>query len=324
MGAASLTAAASAAGSGTARPIVRPAAVRPGATIGVFAPASPVRAEFVEAGERELEALGFRIRRAPRLFRRAAYTAGSTSDRLADFLELAEDDRVQALFCARGGYGSMDLLPGLDPGRFRERPKAILGSSDATALLAFASRAGVRSFHGPMVAQQIARGPAAWAAAETLAVLSAAEPGLTLPWNEAETLHPGKAEGVLRGGCLSLVAALVGTPFALSFSGALAVIEDIGVKPYQIERMFLQLRLSGALRGVRGIIFGRMPGCFQHPDQGYTIQQLLARLTEPLGVPAAYGFATGHAPDRPARTVPFETRARMDEDGLTLLEGAVR
>ncbi len=322
MGAASLTAAA-AGGAGDARPIVRPPAVRPGATIGIFAPASPVRAGFVEAGERELRGLGFRIRRSPRLFRRADYTAGSASDRLADFLELAGDDRIDALFCARGGYGSMDILPDLDPGRFRERPKAILGSSDATALLAFASSAGVASFHGPMVAQQIARGPAAWAAEETLAVLSRVAPGLTLPWDGAETLHSGKAEGVLRGGCLSLVAALSGTPFALSFRGALAVIEDIGAKPYQIERMFQQLRLSGALRGAAGIIFGQMPGCFQHPDQGYTIQQLLARLTEPLGIPAVYGFATGHTSDRPARTVPFETRARMDEDGLTLLEGAV-
>lgn len=303
---------------------VRPSAVRPGAVLGILAPASPIRRNWLEAGERELEALGFRIRRSPHLFARRDYTAGSADERARDFLELLEDDRVDALFFARGGYGSMDLLSRVEPGALRRRPKAILGSSDLTAALALAAKAGVVSFHGPMVAQQIARGPAAWDADETLAVLGSDEAGLTLPWRGASVLHPGSAEGVLRGGCLSLVAALAGTPFALSFRGALAVLEDIGTKPYQVDRMLTQLRLSGALDGVRGIVFGQMPGCVQHPDQGYTTAELLARLSEPFGVPTVFGFATGHTPGVPARTVPFEVRARMNADGLTLLEPAVR
>ena len=162
----------------------------------------------------------------------------------------------------------------------------------------------------------------AWDRAELAALLAAREPGFHLPWRGAERLHSGRAEGILRGGCLSLLAALVGTPFAVRFRGAIAVFEDIAVKPYQIERMLTQLALSGLLEGVKGIVFGEMPGCVQHPDQGYTLSELLARLTEPLAVPVAFGFATGHTGGS-CRTLPLEVRARMDEDGLTLLEAPV-
>ena len=262
-------------------------------------------------------------RRSRNLLRRTVYTAGSADERTGDLLELLEDEEVGALFGARGGYGCLDLLRHLPPERIREHPKVLLGGSDLTALLALWSGAGVVSFHGPMVAQQIARGPSRWDAEETLRLLRARGPGFELPWRDAESLHPGRAEGVLRGGCLSILAALAGTPFATSFRGAIAVLEDISVKPYQIERMLTQLALAGLLDGVRGIIFGRMPGCTQHPDQGYTTAELLARLSERFEVPAVFGFATGHTADDPCRTVPLEVRARMDEDGLTLLEGAV-
>ena len=301
----------------------RPQAVLPGATVGILAPASPVQVPWLEAGEAELRRVGLVPRRSRHLLKRTVYTAGSAAERTEDFLELLEDEQVSALLGARGGYGCLDLLPRIPPDRIREKPKVILGGSDLTALLALSSRAGVVSFHGPMVAQQIARGPSRWDADETLGVLRARDPGFALPWRNAESLHPGRAEGVLRGGCLSIVAALAGTPFAVSFRDAIAVLEDISVKPYQIERMLTQLALGGLLDGVRGIVFGRMPGCTQHPDQGYSTAELLARLSERFEVPVVFGFATGHTDKDPCRTVPFEVRARMDEDGLTLLEGAV-
>ena len=302
---------------------VRPLAVLPGATVGILAPASPVQLPWLEAGEAELRRVGLVPRRSPNLLKRTVYTAGSAAERTGDFLELLKDGEVSALLGARGGYGCLDLLPRIPPDRIRENPKVILGGSDLTALLALWSGAGVVSFHGPMVAQQIARGLSRWDAEETLGLLRAREPGFHLPWRNAESLHPGRAEGVLRGGCLSILAALAGTPFAVSFRDAIAVLEDISVKPYQIERMLTQLALAGLLDGVRGIVFGRMPGCVQHPDQGYTTAELLARLSERFEVPVVFGFATGHTDDDPCRTVPFEVRARMDEDGLTLLEGAV-
>ncbi len=302
---------------------IRPRAVLPGATVGILAPASPVQLPWLEAGEAELRRVGLVPRRSRNLLKRSGYTAGSAGERTEDFLELLDAEEVSAIFGARGGYGCLDLLSRIPADRLRQNPKAILGGSDVTAVLSLLSGAGIVSFHGPMVAQQIARGPSRWDAEETLGLLRARESGFALPWRDAETLHPGRAEGVLRGGCLSILAALAGTPFATSFRGAIAVLEDISVKPYQIERMLTQLALAGLLDGVRGIVFGRMPGCTQHPEQGYTTAELLARLSERFEVPAVFGFATGHTDEARCRTVPFEVRVRMDADGLTLLEGAV-
>lgn len=307
---------------------MRPPAVRPGATVGVFAPASPVRLPFLEAGEEQLRRLGLTPKRAPRLLHRAEYAAGSPDDRAADFRSLLRDDEVTALFAARGGYGSLDLLSRIAPMELRVHPKLLVGSSDATALLALARMAGLPGLYGPMVAQQIARGPEAFAAEELVGLLGATDPGFHLPWGSAVFLHPGSAEGVLAGGCLSLLTALEGTDFAPRFAGAIALFEDLAVKPYQLERMLWQLDRSGAFAGIEGIVFGQMPGCVQHPDQGYELPDLLRRWTEALQVPVVFGFAAGHvAPDsedRRCRTLPLGVRARMDEDGLTLLEGVVR
>jgi muramoyltetrapeptide carboxypeptidase len=280
-----------------------------------------VRREFLEAGLAELERLGFRARVAPHVYGRSRYTAGSAEARLEDWNALWDDPEVEAIFCARGGYGSMELLPRLQAERIRERPRVVLGSSDVTALHAFLMRgAGVVGFHGPMVAQQIARG--AYDRAGLLAVLGSTEPRGRLEAERAEMLHGGAAEGRLAGGCLSLIAALAGTPFLPSFQGSILFLEDSQTKPYQIDRMLTQLRLAGLLDGVRGIVFGEMPDCDQHPEQGYTLAEMLRDWTSDLRVPVLFGFPCGHTVS-PAVTLPLGVLARLDGDGLALLESAV-
>jgi muramoyltetrapeptide carboxypeptidase len=302
-------------------PVLKPKAIGPGSLVGVIAPASPVRKEFLEAGIAELTRLGFRTRLGRRLYERSRYTAGSAEDRLKDWVELWEDPKVEALFCARGGYGSLDLLTRLSPERARENPKVVLGSSDATALLQFLmSGAGLVSFHGPMVAQQIARGD--YDNGNLLTVLGSIDPPGRVAVDTAERLHDGAAEGMLLGGCLSIVAALAGTPFLPSFEGAILFLEDTQTKPYQIDRMLTQLRLSCLLDGVRGIVFGEMPGCEQHPDQGYTLPDMLRDWTSYLKVPVLFGYPSGHTLSK-GLTLPLGVQARLDHDGLTLLEGAV-
>lgn len=302
-------------------PVLKPKAIGVGSLVGVTAPASPVRPEYVELGVRELEKLGFRVRLGKRLDKRGRYTAGSAGERLRDWTELWEDPEVSALFCARGGYGSMELLSALPPARMRENPKIVLGSSDATALLAFlTSASGLVAFHGPMVAQQIARGH--FDRENLLTVLGSREPPGTIGVETAEWLHEGAGEGPLLGGCLSIVAALAGTRYLPSFSGAVLFLEDTQAKPYQIDRMLTQLRLAGLLDGIRGLVFGEMPGCEQHPDQGYTLQEMLRDWTAYLRVPVLFGFPSGHTHSK-GLTLPFGIRARLDGDGLSLLEGAV-
>ena len=301
---------------------MRPHAVLPGATVGVLAPASPVQLPWLEAGEAELRRVGLVPRRSRNLLKRSEYTAGSAAERTEDFLALLEDEEVSALFGARGGYGCLDLLPRIPPDRIRNRPKVLLGGSDLTALLALASGAGVGS---SMARWSRSRSPAARRAG-----MRRRRWGCCGPESPGFTSLGGMRKASIRdaprgpAGRLSLDSGRPRrTPFAVSFRDAIAVLEDISVKPYQIDRMLTQLSLAGLLEGVQGIVFGRMPGCTQHPDQGYTTAELLARLSEQFEVPVVFGFATGHTDEEPCRTVPFEVRARMDEDGLTLLEGAV-
>jgi muramoyltetrapeptide carboxypeptidase len=301
--------------------MIKPPALVPPALVGVLAPSSPVRKEFVEAGVAELERLGFRVRLGEHLYRRGRYTAGSADERWRDWISLWEDPDVSAVFCARGGYGSMELLSRLSAERIRAFPKVLLGASDVTALQAFLqSQADLISFHGPMVAQQIARG--FYDPENLLAIVGSHEPYGRLDAPLLELLHPGAGEGPLVGGCLSMLAALVGTRYLPSFQDSILFVEDTLTKPYQLDRMLTQLRLAGSLSGVRGMVFGEMPGCAQHPDQGYTLQEMLRDWTADLGIPVLFGFPSGHTVSR-AMTIPFGCRARVDSDGLTLLEGAV-
>jgi muramoyltetrapeptide carboxypeptidase len=304
--------------------MVKPPRVGDGALIGVMAPASPVRREFVDRGIAELTRLGFRVELAANLYERGRYTAGSWQQRRDDLITLWNHPDVEAVFCARGGYGSMQLLASLDPALFRDHPKVLLGASDVTALHGFVGAcAGMVAFHGPMVAQKIARG--GYDAQGLLRLIQSPEAAGTLSVGDGanlEMLHPGSGEGTLLGGCLSMVASLVGTRFMPPFDNAVLFLEDTLVKPYQIDRMLMQLKLAGCFDSIQGIVFGQMAHCDQHPDQGYTLQELLRDWTADLKVPVWFGFPSGHTVTE-AMTLPLGIRARLDADGLHLLEGAV-
>ena len=301
--------------------MLKPPALRPPAVVGIVAPASPVRREFVERGVKELSRIGFKTRLARSLYERGRYTAGTPDQRRTDFMELWEDPEISAIFCARGGYGSVEILDGLEPERLCCNPKPLLGASDITALISYLlAKVGLVSFHGPMVTQKIAT--ADYELDNLLQLLSTSEPGYCIPLSGASFLHEGISEGTLWGGCLSVLTSLVGTDYLPSFDDSVLFLEDIRVKPYQIDRMLMQLRLSKVMEGVRGIIFGQMVDCEQDPNQGYSLAELLQDLTAPLGIPVAYGFPSGHTAS-PTMTLPFGVRVRLDDGGMTLLEGAV-
>lgn len=305
--------------------MIKPPALRAGDTIGIVAPASHIKPELLEQGCRELESLGFKTYYRRDIVSSYRYLAGSRERRRGEFLEMLQSGEIQAIFCARGGYGSGHLVPDIDPDLIRQHAKIVSGASDITLLLNWIERSGVVSFHGPMVATSIRQGSAGYNRELLLNLLKGAA-SLHFPTDGTIVLRPGRAEGRLTGGCLSLVVSTLGTKHEIDTRDSILILEDLDAKPYQIDRMITHLRHAGKFEGVRGIIFGEMLNCMQHPDQGYTLEQVLADLLSDFTFPVLFGFPTGHT-SRPNVIVPFGVRARLDLASsaplFELLESAV-
>jgi muramoyltetrapeptide carboxypeptidase len=290
--------------------VIKPAALRPGNTIGIIAPASNIKPDLLDQGCRELENLGFRTHYRPDITTSYRYLSGTLDRRLGEFLEMLKSRDIDAIFCARGGYGSGQLIPNIDPALIRDNPKIICGSSDITMLLNWVERAGVVSFHGPMVATAIRQGSAGYDR-QLLMNLLQGKQAVTFPTDGTTVLRAGRAEGRLIGGCLSVVMAAIGTKNEIETRDSILILEDVDEKPYRIDRMITQLKQAGKFEGVRGVVFGQMLNCLQHANQGYALEQVLTDLLSDFAFPILYGFATGHT-SRPNVIVPFGVRARLD------------
>src|SRR5437016_5781272 len=189
---------------------IKPAALRPGHTIGIVAPASNIKQDLLDQGCRELETLGFKTHYRPEITTSYRYFSGTRDRRLAEFLEMVKSRDIDAIFCARGGYGSGQLIPDIDPDLIRSNPKIVCGSSDITMLLNWIVRAGVVSFHGPMVATAIRQGTAGYDR-DILVNMLQGKQSVRFPTDSTKVVRKGRAEGRLIGGCLSVVMAAIGT-----------------------------------------------------------------------------------------------------------------
>ncbi len=291
--------------------LTKPKAVRAGATIGIVSPASTPRADLVAPGVEALHAQGYRTR----MFRHALdrgplYYAGTAAERVADLHAAFADDEVDAIVCTRGGWGSAELLPLLNRDLIRANAKAFLGYSDLTTLhLWLRTEAELVSFQAPMVAADFAKlhgaDAASWRAALEGAVdweLSAAD-GLRV-------LRGGAAEGELSGGCLAIFAESLGTPWAARARGGVLMLEDVGVKAYQWDRMLVHLRHAGILENVTGIVFGNMAQCGDASEQASIEASILHALRDFEG-PIGIGLRSGHVEQRNI-TLPFGVRVRLD------------
>jgi muramoyltetrapeptide carboxypeptidase len=275
---------------------IKPPALRKGDSVGIVAPASYFPREEFEAGCEALRQMGYNPVYSDSIFDRELYFAGSVERRARELEEMFVRPDVRAIVCARGGYGANYLLPSLDIKKLAANPKIFVGYSDLTSLLTYlCDAAGIVTFHGPMVAKDFAK-PGGVDAASWQAALGGAD-----RWpldfgvgSGVQSLVQGSAEGVLYGGCLSMLAASLGTPYAIRTEGTILFIEDVATKPYQVDRMLRQLKLAGKLSGVRGLIFGEMLGCTQSPTQGYTLEEVVMRIVGDLGIPVAYGVRSGH------------------------------
>ena len=293
--------------------------------IGIVAAASNIKKDLLDQGCKELESLGFKTYFRPDITSSFRYVAGTRERRLGEFLEMLKSRDIHAIFCARGGYGSGQLIPSIDADLIRANAKILNGSSDITILLNWFDRAGVVSFHGPMVATTIRQGTDGYDRTVLLDLLQGKK-AVRFPTDGTSILRSGAGEGRLIGGCLSLVVATLGTKHEIDTQDAILVLEDDSTKPYQIDRMITNLKQAGKLESVRGVVFGEMLNCIQNVDQGYTLQEVIVDLLSEFSFPILYSFPTGHT-SRPNVIVPFGVRARLDLTSsaplFELLESAV-
>ena len=298
--------------------IIIPRRLRKGESIGIIAPAGPVTPPELEPSIELLESLGHPIIPAPHIYQKQDYLAGEDHLRLEDFHAMFLNEKVKAIICVRGGYGSMRLLNDIDFDLIREHPKIIVGYSDITALLlGLYQKTGLITFHGPVI-REISKNDHKNVEILMRVIRSGDQPDFNL--QKATVLKSGTAIGNIIGGDLSLICHLVGTPYLPSMKGALLFIEDCGEPIYRIDRMLSHLRLSGLLKEISGLIGGHFKDC---GDQK-AIDQLLLEVVSDVNIPVVSGISIGHGNVNIA--FPIGCKAELDTKrmGLTLMGPYVR
>lgn len=297
----------------------RPKALRKGSRVAAFAPASPARAERIASGQKELGRLGFSV--APqRAMTPQGYFTGSPEERRQEFIDAINDPSIDALIATRGGFGSAYLL---DVGLPDNLPavKPLIGFSDLTTLQIYLwQKHRWPTFYGPMLAAGLNHG---WGVANGCH-LDSFQHALTIGPGYAvdcggETIVPGSADGALLGGAMTLVEATLGTPWELDTAGAILVLEDRGMKPYQVDRVLLHLRHAGKFKNVRGIILGDFPECEPPVPNSPSVRDVAQRILAPLNIPIVFGAPIGHT-SRPMLTLPLGAPARLIAEGQGTLE----
>lgn len=291
---------------------VRPRALRVGDRVMLISPASWFDPQRVQVGMDSLKQIGYQPLLARHAFaRHGQYSAGTPQERLEDLHSAFSDPSVRAIICSRGGYGSAEIVSGLDLELIRRNPKIFVGCSDISSLqLYLHDTTGLVVFHGPMAAGDFSRDNGvdhdSWqnALSQGAPWPLGADAGLRI-------LKPGKAQGKFYGGCLSILAASLGTPYAVKTENTVLFLEDVGAKPYQIERMLLQLKLAGKLDRVQGIVFGAMMDCVQPGAPQDLLEPVLLRVLADFPGPVAIGLRSGHVPERNI-TLPIGVQCELE------------
>jgi muramoyltetrapeptide carboxypeptidase len=306
----------------------KPLALVPGSTIAVVAPASSAKEERIQRGCETLERLDYRVKRMGAKRKPDGYFSAPLDERRKDLQQALSGTGVGAVFCTRGGYGSAEILDGLKAGRFKQA-RIFCALSDLTSVHIFLwQKLRWATFYGPLVAGGFDAGPNATGGYDPdtfMWAMTATNSGWTIPLS-GETLKRGRAEGTLLGGCVTLIETSIGTPWELDTRGSILLLEDRGVKPYQLDRMLTHLKQAGKFDGVRGIVLGEFPESDPPEGSSVTVADVCRRILDPLGVPVVHGAPVGHTP-RPVLTIPLGVRAKLVASGegrIEILEPAVR
>jgi muramoyltetrapeptide carboxypeptidase len=304
--------------------VIRPRRLAPGDRIALVAPASAFDPGILDAGVAELNRLGFEAVFDDAVLSRGRFEAGPADLRARLLHDAWRDPSIGAVLAIRGGYGSQQVLPLLDPAVMRSAPKPLIGYSDMTALLSWSWSNGVVAFHGPMIEGRLALGPSAYDEASFLQALTRAESMGPLRPPALEAFVPGDAWGMLVGGTLTQLVSMLGTPWAPDVPrGAILFLEDVGERPYRIHRMLTHLTQAGVLARAGAIVFGEFPRC-DEPGGEQSIKDVLREFVQGFPGPVLFGFPSGHTAG-PTWTLPFGVRARVasGEPALVIEEGAV-
>ncbi|MEO0560339.1 MAG: LD-carboxypeptidase [Bacteroidota bacterium] len=326
--------------------VIRPARLREGQTVGLVSPAGIISSQgAVEVMRERFARLGLRIKVADHVLDRHGYFAGSDRDRAEDVAALFADDDVDAVVATTGGWGCARILPYLDYDVIRQNPKVLAGFSDVTALLlAVHGQTGLATIHGPngmsrmrgitgvSFRQLVMDGVAATIVNPPPGDLL--EPrrdppdalkGLPAYGEQIRTVQPGRATGRLIGGNLTVMSALVGTPWLPDTAGHILFVEDIAEAIYRVDRMLTQLGQAGVLDGLAGFVFGVCQRCY--PDSGdppgFSLDEVIEQHIRPLGIPAYTGAQIGHTADKLTVPIGIETEIDADAGTLRLLAPAV-
>ena len=295
---------------------IKPKALKEGDTLGLIAPASPIYEESVfNEMLVNLTDLGFEIKLGKHVRNQNGYLAGTDQERLEDLMNMFKDPEVDGIMCIRGGWGCNRILPFIDYDVIRSNPKVFCGFSDITSLhMAFYVNSGLHSFHGP-------GGKSDWNSFTTDAfnrVIRDAERAQYFIHDSSEdhfVITPGKSEGVLLGGNLSVLTSMIGSEYLPSFDGAILFLEDIGESVYRIDRMLTQLKLAGILDQISGFVFGKCTEC-SAGNNSLTLEQVFNDHIKPLDIPAFYGAMISHEDDN--ITLPVGIKAEIDADQRTI------
>ena len=288
-----------------------PVRIKPGDTIGIVAPAGPFDRQTVLRGARIIEDMGFKIIIPPGLFEKNRYLAGSDNHRVQYVNQLFADKSIDAIICARGGYGSMRILPMLDYDAIRNNPKVFVGFSDITILLSVLfTRCNLLTFHGPVVTSL------ADASEETKHSFFSnitSDSSLEIKLSGGRTIKSGMAAGEVCGGNLTMLCHLVGTPFAPDFKNKILFLEDRGEAPYRIDRMLVHMELAGCFEGLSGIILGAFDECGPIED----VIKIIVELFDKHPLPILAGLDAGHGSHN--LTIPLGIEATLDADRHSLI-----
>jgi muramoyltetrapeptide carboxypeptidase len=292
--------------------MLKPRALRSGDRVAVVAPASPFTRDDFDQGLAELRRLGLEPVYDGSVFAQDGYVAGPAAARAAAFMDAWRDPSIAGLIGARGGYGSVQMLPWLDVETLRRAPKPFIGYSDLTSILTHLSTGcQVVCFHGPMLAGRLGRGEAGYDRDSFVRSLMSPAPLGELAPPDLEAIRTGVAEGPLYGGTLTQLAASLGTPFAFAPpAGHVLFLEDVRERPYRLDRMLTQLRLGGILGACSAVVFGEMRGC-DEPQGRPTARSVIGDLMHDFPGPVLFGLPSGHT-SGPALTVPLGVRVRVE------------